>query len=234
MFVGETGVARVIQRTLELMKETDDVTTLGGIPLDIIQKYINRWVTVSMDLFGGEDSSNAATYFAAGLKGRYRESSDPSITDHVALEGIYPEDRPNEDGTVSQLEVPLRRAMNLVLRDSYRQDCMSGFNRWNRLCQRAGVDFEFTMPSERFNRRQGVWANLPYDPAGTWLGTPKWEMRKGEWLPTPQDETYIASLMKPVYEPGKIASWIAPPKSGINHHGFDFEYVKFADDPYVR
>ena len=234
MFVGETGIGRVIQRTLELMKESDDVTTLGGVPLDVIQKYINRWVTVSMDLFGGEDSSNAATYFAAGLKGRFREASDPKITDHVALEGKYDEDRPNEDGSINRIEVPLRRAMNLVLRDAYRKDCMGGFKKWNRQCSKAGVDFRFTMPSERFHRKQGVWANLPYDPSGTWVGTPGWEARKSTWLPTPADEAYIASLMKPVYEVGKIASWIAPPKVGINKNSFDFEYVKFADDPFVR
>jgi len=41
--------------------------------------------------------------------------------------------------------------------------------------------------------------------------------------------------MKPCLEPGKIAPWIAPPKHGINHQGFDFEYVKFdCDDPYMR
>ncbi len=234
MFVGETGVGRIIQRTLELMQDNEDVRKAGGIPLDIIQKYVNRWVTVSMDLFGGEDSSNAATYFAAGLKGRFREAGDPNITDHVALEGIYPETRPNEDGSISKIEVPMRRAMNLILRDAYRADCERGIRGWNRLFKKAGMNFKITLPSDRFNRKQGVWAGLPYDPKGEWVGTPGFEARKGDWLPTPEDEAYVASLMKPVYEVGKIASWIAPPKTGLNGQGFDFEYVKFADDPYVR
>jgi len=32
--------------------------------------------------------------------------------------------------------------------------------------------------------------------------------------------------MRPVYEPGKIANWIAPPSKGINNKPFEFEYVR--------
>jgi benzoyl-CoA 2,3-dioxygenase component B len=32
--------------------------------------------------------------------------------------------------------------------------------------------------------------------------------------------------MKPEAEPGKFASWIAPPKVGIDNKPGDFEYVK--------
>src|SRR4029079_12863764 len=72
MFVGDTGINRVVKRTAQLMKE-GDVRELGGIPLDIIQKHINFWFSYSLDLFGGEISSNSADFFAAGLKGRYKE-----------------------------------------------------------------------------------------------------------------------------------------------------------------
>lgn len=234
MFVGETGVGRVIQRTLELMAEGKDVRAEGGIPLEIIQKYVHRWYTVSSDLFGGEDSSNAATYFAAGLKGRFREGADPSITDHRALEGVYVEELPDGRGGVATKEVALRRAMNLVLRDAYRVDCERGVRTWNRMISKAGVDFEITLPHERFHRKQGVWAGLPYAPDGTWLGEAEYARRIGDWIPTEADEAYIRSLMKPVYEPGRIASWIAPPKVGINGNPFAFEYVQFDRDPYVR
>ncbi|MBA2647151.1 MAG: benzoyl-CoA 2,3-epoxidase subunit BoxB, partial [Pyrinomonadaceae bacterium] len=45
LFVGETGVGRVVKRTAQLMKEDKDgdARNLDGIPLDIIQKYINFW-----------------------------------------------------------------------------------------------------------------------------------------------------------------------------------------------
>jgi benzoyl-CoA 2,3-dioxygenase component B len=34
--------------------------------------------------------------------------------------------------------------------------------------------------------------------------------------------------MQPVAEPGKFASWIAPPKVGIDNRPGNFEYVKIA------
>lgn len=34
--------------------------------------------------------------------------------------------------------------------------------------------------------------------------------------------------MKPVSEPGKFASWSAPPKVGIDNRPGNFEYVKIA------
>jgi benzoyl-CoA 2,3-dioxygenase component B len=75
---------------------------------------------------------------------------------------------------------------------------------------------------------------MPYAPNGDWVGDDEWARMAPQWLPTTEDEEYIESLMQPVLEPGKIAGWIAAPKHGINHKGFDHEYVKFSDDPYVR
>jgi len=73
MFVGDTGIGRVIKRTIEVMKElgTDDpvaVRKAGAIDLPTIQRYLNFWFSSSLDLFGGDSSSNAASYFANGLK----------------------------------------------------------------------------------------------------------------------------------------------------------------------
>jgi benzoyl-CoA 2,3-dioxygenase component B len=53
-----------------------------------------------------------------------------------------------------------------------------------------------------------------------------WDARRGEWLPSDADETYIKSLMKPCFERGKMASWIAPPAKGINGLPEAFEYVR--------
>jgi benzoyl-CoA 2,3-epoxidase subunit B len=236
MFVGETGIRRIVRRTIELMKAdpSEDVRRQGGIPLDVLQKYVNRWYTVSMDLFGGEDSSNAATYFAAGLKGRFDESKKGKYADQTALEEVYTMDVPAKDGCVSQREVPMRRALNLVLRDGYKKDCMRGVDKWNKALAKAGLSFRFDLPSERFHRKMGLWNGMPYAPNGDWVGYDEWARMAPQWLPTTEDEEYIESLMQPVFEPGKIAGWIAAPKHGINHKGFDHEYVKFSDDPYVR
>ena len=47
-----------------------------------------------------------------------------------------------------------------------------------------------------------------------------------EWLPNADDLAYIHSLMQPCHAPGQYASWIAPPRMGINQQPVDYEYVK--------
>src|SRR6478609_8021808 len=78
MFVGESGVSRIIQRTCQVMKENNiddpsDVRAMGVIDLQTIQKYLNFHYSVTLDLYGSDVSSNAANYFTSGLKGRFRE-----------------------------------------------------------------------------------------------------------------------------------------------------------------
>src|SRR6185436_14104091 len=149
--VGENGVGRVVERTAQLMKEGTDPRTVGAIPLDIIQKYVNEWSTASFDLFGGEDSTNAATYFANGLKGRYREG-DGLYKDPRALDQSYATEV-EEGGSLAKLEIPLRRAMNALLLDAYHADCRRILDRWNRILKKHSVSAELKLPSLRFNRQ---------------------------------------------------------------------------------
>jgi benzoyl-CoA 2,3-dioxygenase component B len=224
MFVGEAGVERIVQRTAELMKQdpNEDVTRLGGIPLDLIQRYLNLWFALSLDLFGGEISSNAASFFAAGLKGRYKEESYP---DHLALEQFY-RMRVPKDGAVTEEEVPLRTAMNEVLRDAYVDDCQRGVDRWNKRLSEAGLSARLRLPAKQFYRHIGLYADRPFDVDGRLLDRPEWEKRKGEWLPTEKDREYVAALQKQVKEPGQIANWIAKPTRGIKGLPFDYQYVR--------
>ncbi len=210
------------------MKESpgEDVRQRGGIPLDILQKYINFWYSASLDLFGGEDSSNAASYFAQGLKGRFKESSSKRYADHVALEGVYPIQVP-ENGRLTTTEVPMRRAMNLVLRDAYVEDCERALGKWNEALADAGLSERLYLPHERFNREMGLYTGLPYDVNGDLMSGEAFEAYRPDVLPTEADHAYVKSCMVCVYEPGKMASWIAPPKRGINGQALDFEYVKF-------
>ena len=80
----------------------EDVKKQGGIPLDMVQRYLNLWFALSLDLFGGEISSNAASFFANGLKGRYKEDT---YDDHTALRESYRMSVP-KDGTVVEEDVP--------------------------------------------------------------------------------------------------------------------------------
>ncbi|MDP7246924.1 MAG: benzoyl-CoA 2,3-epoxidase subunit BoxB, partial [Planctomycetota bacterium] len=229
LFVGETGIARVVARTVELMQQSpnEDVTDLGGIPLDLLQKHINSWVSVCLDLFGGDDSSNAAHYFAAGLKGRYKEASAEENSDHTALEGVYELEVPGENGTIGTKEVPMRRAMNRLLQDGYYNDCARAVRKWNSIIAKAGIQYELSMPSVRFNRMQGPFAGLPFAPNGEIvLGKTTAEVVAAH-TPSRKDIAYEIEIMKPVREPGKFANWIAAPKNGINRQAIDFEYVRF-------
>jgi benzoyl-CoA 2,3-dioxygenase component B len=226
MFVGETGVARILERTCELMKQSgfaEDVRKLGGIDLPTIQKHINLWVSLSLDLHGGEVSTNAANYFANGLKGRAQEDryEDHTVSDtYYQLETV-------EDGRVLAKEVAMRTAMNEVLRDWYVKDCQGGITRWNRILEQHGLSDRLRLPDRKFNRHIGQFRGFHFDPYGQPLSADEWERRKHEWLPSPADKAYLLSIQnEPVYEPGKFANYIAPPRRGINGQPINFEYVR--------
>ncbi|HEX6977671.1 MAG TPA: benzoyl-CoA 2,3-epoxidase subunit BoxB [Alphaproteobacteria bacterium] len=228
MFVGETGIGRVVKRTLELMNElkTDDPATIraaGGIDLPTIQRYMNFWFSSALDLFGAEVSSNAASYFASGLKGRPDEET---YDDHRLTDATMTMDVVGPDGKIRNEAVPMRSALNEVVRGAYTRDCEIGLKRWNRMIEKAGHDFRFTLPSVRFRRSLGQWAGLHFDPQGRPIDAATWAKHADEWIPTEADRAFVASLMQPVREPGKIAAWIAPPDRGINNLPVDYEYVR--------
>ena len=223
MFVGETGVGRVVKRTLEVMKElgSDDpesVRRQGAVDLPTIQRYMNFWFTSSLDLFGSEVSSNAATSFANGIKGRPDEAQ---YQDHICSEASYDLETPQGKEAVS-----LRNAMNEVLRNAYIKDCEIGVKRWNTQISRAGFDFQLKLPSPRFRRAIGAWANAPTDPQGKAISREEFGRDVPGWIPSEGDRAFVMSLMRRVVEPGKMAGWIAPPDRGINNLPVDYEYVK--------
>jgi benzoyl-CoA 2,3-dioxygenase component B len=227
MFVGETGLTRVIRRTLEVMQATGSedpavIRNAGAMDLPLIQRYLNFWFTSSLDLFGSEVSSNAATSFANGIKGRPDETQ---YEDHLALDLPYTLEVPLGEG-VGHEEVPLRKAMNEVARVAYVKDCGMGLRRWNMTIQRAGYAVELTLPSTRFRRGIGTWANVPTNPAGQRISHEAYVRQMNDWIPTDADRAHVKSLMQRVVEPGRMAGWIAPPDRGINNQPAVCEYVR--------
>ncbi|MGP4028876.1 benzoyl-CoA 2,3-epoxidase subunit BoxB [Actinomadura sp. 3N407] len=225
MMVGTTGIDRVVERTVQLMREhdTDDVTAHGAISLDVIQKYLNFHYSVSLDLFGSETSTNVANYYTAGLKGRWREgrrNDDHRLTDDAIMVDALVE------GAIGQTEVAALVGLNTDLRREYIADCQSGVNRWNRILAEAGLAQRLYLPGIAFNRKVGAFAAIEAAPDGEILSTDQWEHRKSAWLPTEVDKIHVRSLMRPVHERGKIAAWIAPPRNGINGKPFDYDYVR--------
>src|SRR5213595_5054 len=181
MFVGETGVDRVVQRCADLMAAGKDPRKEHAVPFELIQKYINFWFSLSLDLFGGEVSSNAADFFASGLKGRFREDT---LDEHKAVGQTYRMEVP-EGGTLVEQQVPLRNAMNEVLRDEYVKDCQRGVDRWNKSLQRAGVTgLALCLPHRRFHRGVGPCAGAFFDPEGRMITEAGWKANEGAWLPT--------------------------------------------------
>jgi benzoyl-CoA 2,3-dioxygenase component B len=231
MFVGETGVGRVIERTCEAMKQAGvedpydigKVRALGVVDLPTIQKKANLHFSLSLDLFGSEVSTNAANFYNSGLKGRFQEARIED--DHRLTSATYPVLK-LVDGAIKLSQEPALTAINMRLRDDYVKDCQGGVSRWNRVIEKAGIKFELKLPSVAFHRQIGEFKDIHASPDCQLLSDGEWAVSKDKWLPSRDDGAFIESLMKPCWEPGKFASWIAAPKVGVDSKPGDFEYVK--------
>jgi benzoyl-CoA 2,3-epoxidase subunit B len=232
MFVGTTGVQRVVERTAQAMKDNGGAAGFeqGVIPLEVIQRYLNFQFSVSMDLFGSEQSTNAGNYYSSGLKGRWQETRRKD--DHVLL-GETRTMRYVEGGEIREKEVPMLSALNLDLRDEYVADCANGVRRWNQALEDAGLEERLVLPHEGFNRRVGVYADHHVAPDGQVLTDEEWQARVEGWLPSAADRAAVAELMVPEYEYGRFAGWIAAPQAGINDQPVEFDYVHLAEEGLV-
>jgi benzoyl-CoA 2,3-dioxygenase component B len=223
MFVGAAGVGRVVQRTVELMQEhdTDDIGPHGGIDVATLQRYLNLHCSVSLDLFGAETSTNAANYYAAGLKGRFQEAArndDHRLLDATrAIPCVV-------DRRLGEREAPALAALNETLRDDYVADCRKGLDRWNRTL--AAVGRELVLPHPGFHRAVGEFAPHRVSPDGRLLTEEDWSAGVPDWLPTDADRAHVESLMVGVHEPGRMAGWIAAPATGVHNKPVEYDYVR--------
>jgi len=229
MFVGESGVSRVIARTCEVMNQlkTDDpakIRAAGVVDLQTLQRYLNFHFSVTIDLFGADESSNAAIFYNSGLKGRFEETKRDD--DHK-LHGRSYTVLGVKEGRLVEREVPMLNALNEVLRDDYIRDSIGGVNRWNKVIDKAGIPFRLVAPHKAFNRRIGSLSGVKVSPDGRVVSEVEWAQNEKHWLPSAEDRAFVASLMGRVVEPGKFANWIAPPVMGINRQPIDFEYIRF-------
>jgi benzoyl-CoA 2,3-epoxidase subunit B len=229
MFVGESGVARALQRTCEVMHEhnlTDpaQVRAQGVIDLGTLQRFVNFHYSVTLDLFGSEISSNAASYYTGGLKGRYEEIK---VGDDHSLNRDFYSVQEIADGAIVKRSVPALTALNARLRDDYTGEIQAGLDRWNRIPERFGIPFRFTLPNVGFHRKIGAFAGHYVSLDGQLVSKQEWEDKAAHWLPSEDDHAFVGSLMGRVIEPGRFANWIAPPARGINNLPIEFEYVRF-------
>jgi len=223
MFVGASGIGRVVDRTVELMKQhdTDDIREHGGIDVATLQRYLNFHFSVSLDLFGAETSTNGANYFGAGLKGRFQEErrdDDHQLHSATRLVPLA------TDHAITEREVTQLAALNETLREDYVDDCQKGVDRWNRAL--ADVGMSLSLPHVGFNRNVGTFAQRRVTPDGRLIDERQWADGVDSWLPSDSDRRFVESLMVGVYERGKMAGWVAPPATGVHAKPIDFDYVQ--------
>src|SRR5690349_12659768 len=187
MFVGETGVGRVLQRTCEAMKaagiedpnDIAKVRALGVVDLPTIQKKMNLHYSLSLDLFGSEVSTNAANFYNAGLKGRFQETKIED--DHRLTGNTYPVAK-LVDGKITMVDEPALTALNMRLRDDYTEDCAKGVERWNKIIEKTGVNFRLDLPHTAFHRQIGEFRDIEANPKGDIVPAAEWAKQRDSYL----------------------------------------------------
>jgi benzoyl-CoA 2,3-epoxidase subunit B len=144
------------------------IVKAGVIPIEIIQKYINKWVPTAYDLFGTDHSGSAHWAYTWGLKGRYDEG---------------------ENQQPANLEF-----MNESARNLYIKECQGLLDRINKLI--AEGQPKLFLPDLKFNRRIGDFANQPYDLQGNLLPAEQFPAYLEAHTPTEADKARLKDLMK--------------------------------------
>jgi benzoyl-CoA 2,3-dioxygenase component B len=92
--------------------------------------------------------------------------------------------------------------------------------------EKGGAGQRLRLPHKAFHRQIGTFEQVHVSPDGRVLAEAEWTRHHADWLPNDADHAFVQSLMKPVTEPGKFASWIAPPARGINNQPIEFTYAR--------
>ena len=199
------------------------LTSYMNVRISTPVPWPNTSEVFSLDLFGSEVSTNAANAFNAGIKGRYKETAIED--DHKLENDTYPVLK-LVDGQIRRVDEPALTALNMRLRDDYTEDCAKGVERWNKVIEKTGVNFRLELPHTAFHRQIGEFRDIEATPKGVIVSGAEWSKQRDNYLPSASDGDFITSLMQPQMEAGKYASWIAPPRVGIDNKPGDFEYVK--------
>lgn len=154
LLTGHTGLLRIVKA--------------GKIPIEIVQKYFNKWIPMSLDLFGTARSSTAHWAYVWGLKGRYDEGRAKEPADKERLNegarGLYLQEI---GGLVAALNkgIPADRPKLFI-------------------------------PDEKFRREIGEHAGKPYSVHGELLSPEAYEKHLREALPGQEDEARLSRIFK--------------------------------------
>ena len=156
---GSNGLRRVIKA--------------GIIPLDLLQRYFNKWVSTAHDLFGVDASSSAHWSYVWGVKGRWDERKK--------LE--------------AGLEVD-KEVLNEEARGHYHDEIVKEVEKLNGYLPEDSV--KLFVPHENFNRAIGTYKRQKYTTEGTiFEGTDEeWNAYLAAALPSAQDEVDLKEYFK--------------------------------------
>jgi len=154
LLTGHTGLSRVIKA--------------GKVPIEIIQRHINKWFSVALDLFGVDVSSSAYWFYVWGLKGRYDEGSTDVACD--------------------------RDKLNELARQHYLSEVTQLIAALNKLIPEGQP--QITLPDTRFHRSIGEFADKTYSTTGELLSPEAYAKHLEETLPTTAVKAKLAELFK--------------------------------------
>jgi len=155
MGTGNDGLRRVVEA--------------GRVPAWLIQKYLNKWISESYDLFGTDSSSSAHWGYVWGLKGRYDEPKNQSAA-------------PLDD-------------LNDYNRGLYRKEVAGLIARFNNVLKPG--EPKLYAPHIKFNRAIGRWAGQRFHPqTGEPLEEKGYAQQLGEWLPAAEDKKTLLEILQ--------------------------------------
>jgi len=155
LFTGQSGLTRVVKA--------------GKIPTEIIQKYLNKWITAAYDLFGKDRSTSALRFYRWGFKGRFNE--DTSLAPPKDLERLNEEARSLYAKEVGEII------------DSLNQMIPEGQSK-------------LFLPDGRFNRKIGEHAGKTFGVDGKSLSEKDYGRHLQEVLPTSKDQEVLAGILR--------------------------------------
>jgi benzoyl-CoA 2,3-dioxygenase component B len=155
LFTGQTGLSRIVKA--------------GKVPIEILQKYLNKWLSTGYDLFGKDRSGSAARFYRWGFKGRFDEAT--------AKEPPKDLERLNEEARLLY----------------YKEDCEI-IESFNRLIPEGKS--KLRAPDMKFNRQIGDYAGKLYSVEGNPLTEGEYQAHLRQVLPGPEDQKILAPIFK--------------------------------------
>ena len=155
LFTGQSGLSRIVKA--------------GKIHTEIIQKYLNKWISTAYDLFGKDRSTSALRSYRWGLKGRFNEDK--------AVEPPQDLERLNEEA-----------------RSLYRREVQEIIDGLNQLIPDHRV--KLYTPDIRFNRQVGEYADKTFDVHGNRLTVEEHRRHLQEVLPGTKELQTLQSVFR--------------------------------------